>query len=519
MRVPTPGAVSTRLLAVLAAVVAHAAHTYEARAQQAPIRVTWLGHAGFEVVSPGGTRLLIDPWIGENPATPAVFRDSARYAAPATRPAAILATHAHGDHDADVARLARVSGAMVVASGDHLEALKIPDGHYLPINVGGAQRVGDVEVRAVPAVHSVSPGHALGYVLRFADGRSLYHSGDTWVFGDMALVEQLYHPAIVLLASGGGRGGEDPATAALAARTYFPSARAVVPMHWGALPPPFATEAEVRRAFAGEPRLRMPAPGAEMRFSDGANSASVADSAPAHDTFTIESRALGETRTVHVHTPAGFGTGGARLPVLYMPDGGLDEDFPHVVTTVDSLIALGRIRPVIVVGIPNTQRRRDLTGPTRVRSDSAVAPRVGGSAAFRRFIREELMPAVERRYRTTRERGIVGESFAGLFVVETFLKDPSLFTHYVAFDPSLWWNRGALADASERRPPAAGLAGRTLFLASSKDDLDDRTAQLAAALRAASPRGLAWTYAPRPDLTHATIFRGAGPAALANALR
>jgi Predicted Zn-dependent hydrolases of the beta-lactamase fold len=81
-----------------------------------PVRVTWLGHAAFEIVSPGGTRLLIDPWIGDNTATPPAFKDSMRYAAPATRPAAILVTHAHGDHDADVARLARVDAKVIATA-------------------------------------------------------------------------------------------------------------------------------------------------------------------------------------------------------------------------------------------------------------------------------------------------------------------------------------------------------------------------------------------------------------------
>jgi predicted alpha/beta superfamily hydrolase len=202
-----------------------------------------------------------------------------------------------------------------------------------------------------------------------------------------------------------------------------------------------------------------------------------------------------------------------------MPDGGVDEDFPHVVATVDSLIALGRIRPVIVVGVPNTERRRDLTGPTRVARDSTIAPRVGGSAAFRRFLRDELVPAIDARYRTTRERAIVGESLAGLFVVETLLTEPTLFAHYIALDPSLWWNGGALADSAPARLARLDVRGRTLYMASSKDDIDDRTARLAAAVRAARPRGLKWTYVPRSDQTHATIFRAAGPAALAAGLR
>jgi Predicted hydrolase of the alpha/beta superfamily len=145
------------------------------------------------------------------------------------------------------------------------------------------------------------------------------------------------------------------------------------------------------------------------------------DPVPTHDTLMLASRALGETRRINVHVPRAYlASDTSRFPVLYMPDGGLDEDFPHVVNTIDSLIALGAIRPVIVVGVPNTQRRRDLTGPTRVATDSAIAPRVGGSAAFRGFWRDELVPAIDARYRTTSERAIVGESLAGLFIVETF---------------------------------------------------------------------------------------------------
>lgn len=249
--------------------------------------------------------------------------------------------------------------------------------------------------------------------------------------------------------------------------------------------------------------------------------APIADPIPAHDTFTVASRALGEARLVNVHAPAGYrASAAARFPVLYMPDGGLDEDFPHVVNTVDSLIALGAIRPVIVVGIPNTERRRDLTGPTRVATDSAIAKHVGGSAAFRRFLRDELVPAVRARYRTTEERAIVGESLAGLFVVETFLREPSLFTHYVALDPSVWWDRGALVDSAAGRLTAFDAAPRTLYLATSLEPSTAvGTARLAALLEAAPPAGLRWTYEPRPDLTHATIFRGVGPAALARALR
>jgi len=245
------------------------------------------------------------------------------------------------------------------------------------------------------------------------------------------------------------------------------------------------------------------------------------DPVPAYETFTLASEALGEDRPVNVHMPDGYDASpAARFPVLYMPDGGLHEDFPHVVHTVDSLIASGAIRPVIVVGIPNTERRRDLTGPTTVASDSTIAPRVGGSAAFREFLRDELIPAVEARYRTTDERAIVGESLAGLFVVEVFLTEPGLFDHCIALDPSLWWNGGALVDSATERLKAFDATPRTLYLANSDvPDIAAGTARLADLLRAAPPQGLAWVYAPRPDLTHATIFRAVKASALANALR
>jgi predicted alpha/beta superfamily hydrolase len=183
---------------------------------------------------------------------------------------------------------------------------------------------------------------------------------------------------------------------------------------------------------------------------------------------------------------------------------------------------------VIVVGVPNTERRRDLTGPTRLAKDSAIAPHVGGSAAFRRFFRDELIPAIDRRYRTTTERAIVGESLAGLFVVEAFLREPGLFDHYVAFDPSLWWNQAALVDSSRQlivspaipaRRAARRAYRRSIYFAGSRDDIGNNTARLAAVLRAVAPLNISWTYVARPDLTHGNIFRALAPRALAEALR
>jgi predicted alpha/beta superfamily hydrolase len=258
---------------------------------------------------------------------------------------------------------------------------------------------------------------------------------------------------------------------------------------------------------------------AHAQSAHAASAPTPADPVPEHQTFTLESRAVGETRVINVYTPPGYASSTAAYPVLYMPDGGMKEDFPHVANTVDSLIALKAIAPVIVVGIENTQRRRDLTGPTTVAEDSAIAPRVGGSAAFRAFIRDELMPEVRRRWRTTGETAIIGESLAGLFIVETFLLEPTLFRRYVALDPSLWWNDSELLRTAAARPAPAGDAERTLFLsAGSEPTISAGTAKLAETLKARALPKLTLVYEPRPDLDHSTIYRGQGPAALAKVL-
>lgn len=253
----------------------------------------------------------------------------------------------------------------------------------------------------------------------------------------------------------------------------------------------------------------------------GAAQPTAVDPVPVHDSFSVQSRILGEGRAVNVWTPPGYDRSATtRWPVLYMPDGGIDEDFPHVVNTVDSLLKRGAIRPVIVVGIPNTQRRRDLTGPTTVKADSAIAPKVGGSAAFRAFIRDELIPAVDARYRTTGERAIIGESLAGLFVLETFFTEPSLFTHYASLDPSLWWNDEALAKSVGPDLARMDAAPRTLYIVTANYAPTIAAAErIASGLRAASPPHLRWSYVPRPDLTHATIFRGVQADALRRLLR
>ena len=231
------------------------------------------------------------------------------------------------------------------------------------------------------------------------------------------------------------------------------------------------------------------------------------------ETFTIDSKALNETRRVNVYLPPGYAESpGVRLPVLYMPDGGLAEDFLHVAGLVQVSVANGSMRPHLLVGIENTERRRDMTGPTENADDKKIAPRVGGSAAFRKFIRDELMPRVKGRYRTTGEAAIVGESLAGLFVVETFLLEPDLFDAYIAFDPSLWWNDQRLVGDAAGRLRARPKLSKTLYLASSGEKgIAEVTRRLAEVLAKDAPPGLRWHHERMPDEKHSTIYH---PAAL-----
>ncbi len=231
------------------------------------------------------------------------------------------------------------------------------------------------------------------------------------------------------------------------------------------------------------------------------------------ESFTIDSRILNETRHINVYLPAGYGEStSVRLPVLYMPDGGIAEDFLHVAGLVQVSVGNGTMRPFLLVGIENTERRRDMTGPTENPDDKKIAPRVGGSAAFRSFIRQELIPQVKARYRTTNESAIVGESLAGLFVVETFLLEPDLFDTFIAFDPSLWWNNQKLMKDAPEHMRARLKSKKTLYFASSDETgIIDNTQRFAAILEKNAPPGVRWHYEKMPEEKHSTIYH---PAAL-----
>jgi L-ascorbate metabolism protein UlaG (beta-lactamase superfamily) len=209
-------------------------------------RVTWLGHATFLVESPGGTRVAIDPWIGNNPSFPKGF-DFGRLDV-------IAATHGHFDHfGEDGVALARKSGATVVAIFElalHCGSNGVEK--VSGMNKGGSQSVAGVEFRMVHAVHSAGassagaqavPADPCGYVLTFKDGFRLYHAGDTNVFADMALIGELYEPDLALLPIGDFY-TMGPREAAKACQLL--GVPRVIPMHWGTFPALTGTPALLR---------------------------------------------------------------------------------------------------------------------------------------------------------------------------------------------------------------------------------------------------------------------------------
>ena len=232
------------------------------------------------------------------------------------------------------------------------------------------------------------------------------------------------------------------------------------------------------------------------------------DPIPVHETFKMKSQQINEERTINVWTPSNNPKNVDSLPVLYMADGGIKEDFPHIANTLGKLINENKIKPIILVGIENTERRRDLTGFTEVAKDKEIAPIVGGSANFRAFIKEELFPEINKRYRTSTNKSIIGESASGLFVIETFFLAPEMFDNYIAFDPSLWWNNHYLVrTATEHLAKLPLTEKRIWFAGSNTEDIAPYTKQLAEILKKENRPNLKWNYSDEPKEQHETIFR------------
>jgi L-ascorbate metabolism protein UlaG (beta-lactamase superfamily) len=199
-------------------------------------KLTWLGHATFRISTPSGRILVIDPWVQSNPMCPDSLKKFERIDT-------LLITHGHFDHIADAVELGKLHKPQVVGIYETcawLESKGVPNTNGM--NKGGTQKVGEIEVTMVNAVHSCGiqdgdkilyGGEACGYMIRLPGGLTVYHAGDTAVFGDMKIIGELYAPDLALLPIG-DHYTMGPREAALAIRLL--NVRHVVPMHFATFP-------------------------------------------------------------------------------------------------------------------------------------------------------------------------------------------------------------------------------------------------------------------------------------------
>lgn len=177
--------------------------------------------------------------------------------------------------------------------------------------------------------------------------------------------------------------------------------------------------------------------------------------------LTIKSAVLGEDRVILVRTPPGYETNKRAYPVLYMTDG--DAHIGHTSSTIEFLAQNGRMSELIIVGITNTDRTRDLTPDKAVGPNAAQFPTAGGSDKFLKFIETELIPQIEKSYRVEPYRILAGHSLGGLFTVHALITRPELFNSYIAVSPSLQWSDEATLKRAEEFFKSRKELNATLF--------------------------------------------------------
>ena len=210
------------------------------------IKITYFGHATFSLTTPSGQVALIDPFVMHNPLCPEKLKKFSRLDV-------IFLSHAHGDHFGDLVELAKLHGSKVFANFETamwLHGKGIDKAH--PMGKGGSQKFGDFEVTLTHAFHSNSiedggniiyAGEPAGLIIRMAGGFTIYHAGDTCVFGDMKLIGEIYKPGVAMLPIGDNF-TMGPREAAYAVRLL--GIKEVIPMHYGTFPPLVGTPEEFK---------------------------------------------------------------------------------------------------------------------------------------------------------------------------------------------------------------------------------------------------------------------------------
>lgn len=229
---------------------------------------------------------------------------------------------------------------------------------------------------------------------------------------------------------------------------------------------------------------------------------------PGITTLKLKSDVLGEERTILVRTPAGYEVGTTRYPVLYMTDG--DAHIVHTGATVQFLSRNGRMSELIVVGITNTDRTRDLS-PTHVKTTNPDGqlqlPTSGGGDKFLKFIETELIPEIEKRYRVQPYRILAGHSLGGLFAVHAMLSRPELFNSYIAVSPALHWDNQVAVKRAEDFFKTRKELDRTLYfsLGHEPGPIEDAFHQFKQVLTKNQAKGFEWEAQEMADEDHGSV--------------
>lgn len=239
--------------------------------------------------------------------------------------------------------------------------------------------------------------------------------------------------------------------------------------------------------------------------------------------FQLPSKILAEKRTVNVYLPDSYHQRDTvRYPVIYVLDGGIDEDFFHITGIVryDTEPWINRFPQSIVVGIENTDRLNDFTFPVsdlnfveKLGYQKDQFPHYGNSAKYIAFIENELQPFINSRYKTTRPYTVIGESLAGLLATEVLMKHRTLFDHYIIVSPSLWWGDESLLKEAPQLLKAETGDSTTVYIGAANQQEDTMMYHDAIALHKAlelnGGNKMKVYYEYLPDELHSTIFHQA----------
>lgn len=225
--------------------------------------------------------------------------------------------------------------------------------------------------------------------------------------------------------------------------------------------------------------------------------------------LTIKSEVMGEERVVFVRTPAGYERNNERYPVLYMTDG--NAHIGHTAATIEFLSRNGRMPELIVVGIANTDRTRDLTPTSASLSDEKGKkydfPTSGGAEKFLKFIETELIPKIESGYRTQPYRILAGHSFGGLFAMNAFLTRPEAFNAYIAVSPSMQWDNQLLVRRGEEFFKDRKELNKTLFFTLANEGGETRAGfdRFKELLAKQKVKNFEWSSALMEDEDHGSV--------------